>query len=551
MDHLPAFARYFGQLVWLLVHRADHQDEQKDALRLAVGQLAERRHELVLQDVALFVAGSFQNAELKDDVVWLSELSIRMSAHWVRAVEFEKGSSPGEVLGLARALAAAPVTGDEGAAFDAKVVALAPTRVAVHIGKSGFVRRVTPPIGHNVHAAPARTPVPSVAAITSDAPGVFRRRSATPAPNGDAAATQGGDESAETGGVRTTTAEMLARELSALPGKARDLKDLLGRIESVNDSANASIAIDNLARDAEDRGRQGLSVDVAEVLYAMHQRHDRLHDGDLQRAFRQGIRRLEKPVLMMAVAQLLPRRREMREKVTHILARAGDVGAEALIDQLVNSDNTAERKAYRTALAQCPAAVPALLHLLHDERWYVVRNAVELLGELAPPDAEGAMANLLTHGEPRVRRSAAAALAKVGTPRAVLALLQAVPDSSPDVRKQVAIGLGAVRNPRAVPWLIEALDKEQDPDVQGAMLAALGRMPTDDSIARLTKAVTPGGMLLRKSTTLRLHAVEALGEAGTPAAHSVLRSLQNDRDRVVREAAGRALDGRGVVATDG
>jgi HEAT repeat protein len=179
------------------------------------------------------------------------------------------------------------------------------------------------------------------------------------------------------------------------------------------------------------------------------------------------------------------------------------------------------------------------MHLLGDSRWYVVRNAAELLAELSPPDADAKLAMVLGHGEPRVRRAVATALAKIGTPRAVLALLQAVQDSSPEVRLQVALGLGTTRNPRAVPWLIEALDKESDGDVQSAMLSALGKMPTEEAVARLARAAEPGGMLLRRSTAMRLNAVEALLEAGTPSAHAVLRSLMNDRDRDVREAAAR------------
>ena len=284
-------------------------------------------------------------------------------------------------------------------------------------------------------------------------------------------------------------------------------------------------------------------MDLAEVMWRLYERHERLPDSDLKRNCQAALRRLEKPMLMQGIARLLPRRREMRERVTKLLARAGEPAADALIDLLVNSEHTAERRAYRTALAQCEAAVPALLHLLGDSRWYVVRNAAELLGELAPHDADKRLAELLNHREPRVRRAVAGSLSRFGTPRAVLALLAAVQDPSPEVRLQVVLGLGTIRNPRSVPWLVEALDREQDPDVQAALLSSLGLMPTEEAVERLARAVEPGGLLLRKATMYRLHAVEGLRQTGTPSAHAILRSLLNDRDRDVRTAAERALQG--------
>jgi hypothetical protein len=355
----------------------------------------------------------------------------------------------------------------------------------------------------------------------------------------------------EAEGIPDEMTQILETELTPGAARATRLKDLLGRLDQARDSATASRLIDDVAREAEERARDGLWVDLAEVLHRLYERCDRVREGELKRAFQFAIRRLEKPALMHGIAQLLPRRREMREMVTGLLARSGDAGADALIDLLVGSESTTERHAYRNALAQCSSAVPALVHLLGDGRWYVVRNAVDLLAELAPPDADARIAGMLAHSEPRVRRSAASSLAKLGTPRAVLALLQAVQDPSAEVRLQVALGLGTVRNPRAVPWLIEALDKEQDQDVQMAMISALGRMPTEDAVARLARATEPGGMLLRKSTAVRLHAVEALAEAGTPSAQAVLRTLMNDRERDVREAVDRHLSGRAVMTPEG
>ena len=559
MTMLPPFSRHFAQLVWLLVHRTDDEQQQKDALRMALAELVDKRMMLVGTDITFAVANAFHDPKSSEMVVWLSELSVRMSAHSVKAIEFEMAATAHDVLGIARALTSPPKPGDGGADFDEKVIALSPRTIAVHIGAGGFVRRGTPVKSQPTVAAPARTPAIGVPVVGNGtgrgaAPAAThfsaRAPNAEPEPEADAPP-EPVPAPARASGITDEMTQILETELTPGLAPTTRLKDLLARLEQATDSVTATRLIDDVAREAEDRARQGLWVDAAEVLHRLHARCDRLREGDLKRVYGFAIRRLEKPALMRGIAQLLPRRREMRTMVTALLARAGDSGADALIDLLVSSESTTERHAYRNALVQCAAAIPALVHLLGDSRWYVVRNAVDLLAELAPPDADARIAGMLAHPEPRVRREAASSLAKLATPRAVLALLQAVQDPAAEVRLQVALGLGTVRNPRAVPWLIEALDKEQDADVQMAMISALGRMPTEEAVARLARASEPGGMLLRKPTALRIHAVDALAEAGTPSAQAVLRTLVNDRERDVREAVDRHLSGRAVLSGEG
>ena len=48
-------------------------------------------------------------------------------------------------------------------------------------------------------------------------------------------------------------------------------------------------------------------------------------------------------------------------------------------------------------------------------------------------------------------------------------------------------------------------------------------------------------MLVRKPTALRLRAIEALAEAGTPSARQALQSLLVDRDREIRAAVEQAV----------
>jgi hypothetical protein len=334
---------------------------------------------------------------------------------------------------------------------------------------------------------------------------------------------------------------MMQVQLMRVAGRDETVKDLIRRLDGAVESPNARALVDDVTRATEDLANQGKWVDVVQVLDRAHHHYGKLHDGDVKRAFLMGIRRLQRPEILNGVTRLIPGNRDLRDTCSRLLGLAGESGADVLIDNLIGSDVTGERRAYLEALRQCPAAVKSLLHLLSDDRWYVVRNAALLLGELGPAEADKRLAELMTHRESRVRQAVAMALGKLGTSRALLALLQGLNDSSPDVRLQAVLAIASARNPRAVPWIIEALEHEQDADVQGALISALGSTPTEDGVARLVRAVEAGGMLVRKPLPLRLRAIEALAEAKTPSARHALQGLLSDRDREIRAAAEQAM----------
>jgi len=333
---------------------------------------------------------------------------------------------------------------------------------------------------------------------------------------------------------------MMQAQLMRVAGRDETVGDMLERLDRAVDSTGASTIVEDVTRAAEDLAGQNRWEDVVHVLDRLHLHHERLHDGDEKRAFLMGIRRLQRPTILQGVARLIPSQRELRDTCTRLLTQAGETGADVLIDNLIVSEAAGERRAYLDALQQCPAAVHSVLHLLSDDRWYVVRNAAALIGELGHTEADRRLAELMAHRDSRVRRAAAVALGKLGTSRALLALLQGLHDTSPDVRVQAVQAIASARNPRAVPWIIEALDHEQDLDVQAALFSALGAVPTEDGVARLVRAAEAGGMLVRKPAALRLRAIEALAEAGTPSARQALQSLLSDRDREIRAAVEQA-----------
>lgn len=532
------FQARFAELVYLLAHEPDATAEHQRVVSEAVAATAAGDTSLATSQLNV----DLQHARQSSEGLRLHELVMRMSAHSAHQIDFLEGTPGDQILGVARILAAEARPNDEGVAFDYELIKVGVTHVEVHLGRNGFVRTgsLTPSASPRVNGSSVHTPAgppridghrtPRGGSLTlgAEIPAGLAARRTTP-PVGAPTIHDDSNRMFE-GAFKTKSLATLSDD------------ELIDRLRTELTPQNVSRVLDEVATVAEARGSDGRWEVVARVFAAFVDREVSAEDAELRRAYTIAVRRLTKPTLIRGMAGLLPRRRELRDSLQVVFTRLGSDAAEALIDLLTSSDSLTDRRAYLAVLAKIRDAVPTLIHLLGDNRWYVVRNAIDLLGEMRAAEAENALLDVVTHREERVRRSAATALARLGTLRSIQAVEKMATDPVPEVRVHAMQGLGTVKSPRAVSVLARALDHEPDQEVQAVILAALGRQATDEAVARLTKAAEPDGRLFkRKPTALRIAAVQALVEANTPAALVALRRFANDREREVRVAAARAV----------
>ncbi len=159
-------------------------------------------------------------------------------------------------------------------------------------------------------------------------------------------------------------------------------------------------------------------------------------------------------------------------------------------------------------------AVPVLLELLEDPRWFLVRNLVHVLGKIGDEAAFGPAVALLGHAHARVRIEAIRAVAVIAPSRAVAPLVGLVGDPDREVRLEAIRALGALRSDEAVPILLD---------------------------------VAAGASARAADPWLRREAIEALAGVVTPGAREALMGLARRRwlwrraERQLREAAASAL----------
>ena len=528
MDYSVTFARHFSRLVWLLLNESANIDEQKAALRATVTVSKDGPVVFTARDWRLTVNG----AALPDALTGVQDLTAQMIGHAVREIRIDRAAAAADLLGLARILAAQPVPGDGGEAAKARVAALGAKSLRIEIaGAEGVMSapRATGSVAAGSAAAVAEAPASSASAPTAgDVAAAAKRPRKTPHPEVGA------------GFIGEDSGSYLAFAAQQQPkGSAGDLLQQLDATKSAN---IATRLLDDLVTVIENAAREGKHDTVATAFHGVVAREAVLAENDLKRAYVMALRRLTKPTLLRAVATMLPRKRDKLDDYMLVLARCGEDGADALIDQLTSAQSLSDRRVFFDALVKLNAGVPALIHMLGDARWYVARNAADLLGEMQAEEAQAPLSELLKHDDDRVRRAAITALAKLSSPKALDSLRVAMRDSSPQVRMQAASGMGTRKGLRSAGTLTKALDDEEDQEVQLAIIATLGRLATADAVQRLIKAAEPaGGIFKKKPTALRVAAVQALGEARTPAAQNALQHLLDDKDKEVKQAVFRLL----------
>lgn len=306
-------------------------------------------------------------------------------------------------------------------------------------------------------------------------------------------------------------ADPLARE-----GKGRDIRDAAAALREAN-------ALDVLA-DSVERLTLGAGDPPDEASVAMAQT-------------------LLTPAVASRIAAYLGNARdeERRGELVRLCKLLGHDMALAIADALSGTqDRFARRTFLDTMVALGPAAMPIVEKMAEDSRWFVVRNALAVLGEVGGERSVELIISTLAHTDARVRREALLALTKVGGEDAGMLVYGMIDDPDPDVRLAAAMAAGALKVERALRPLLALLESENDPDVVVGILRALGQLGDPGAVNTIEKRAV-GSFFSRPPADVRIAAYRALHNIGTPHAKSLLIQAADDKDPAVKGAVRQLL----------
>lgn len=206
------------------------------------------------------------------------------------------------------------------------------------------------------------------------------------------------------------------------------------------------------------------------------------------------------------------------EQIYRIFQQLGEKAARVIIQRLCIAEGRFARKALSTALVKIgDPAVPPLLAMLQDERWYVVRNLVAILGEIGCRQCLDELKPALCHGDPRVRKEAVRTIAKIGGREAESAIVGLLADGDPAIIKQAIHSLGVMKSQAAVQPLLEMVAKRdiflKSLHLKVEALQAIGRIGDKRATPYLLRLLDKSPWFARsKWEELKISVAEALGK---------------------------------------
>lgn len=538
MDRHVDFTSHLSHLVALYAHDPVDHAAERSALRAARGAAKHGDIDILIQDGAL--RAGHQSADVAQPAV--QELQMLFNSLGIARVHVVHQAKQEEIKRLAKLLGAV-------AAGTTDVPAFA-HELAQHAWLQVQVERVAPDeraVGAEL-AEESDAAVADTASVETPAMASMDAEEASTAAAGTVA---GADEPAPAAVPALPPPEALPGDLQGtpladhLPSAVETLvgpahRELFERLITSSEPSTLRRLLEPVQQAVELAIRQGESAVSVRLVQAMLACEACTTDDEMRRQFVVTLRRLTKPTLLRAYAMLYWDDQSMQSAVEEVLSRFGEDGAEAVADRVGCASTAEARAAYTALLGRLPDTADALVAMLDDERDFIVERALDLMVRLAHPDVEGVLGEQLNHVSLRVRRAAVRGLAMFKSTFTADALARAVQDEAPAVRLEAAVALQGRREPRLASVIVQRIDEETEPDVQLALITVLGRLAASEGVQKLI-AMASGDQRGRRriTTSLRIAAIEAMGEARTPASMVALQKLLEDREKDVREAAAR------------
>jgi len=146
------------------------------------------------------------------------------------------------------------------------------------------------------------------------------------------------------------------------------------------------------------------------------------------------------------------------EAMLAVLSASGHAGISLTISKMGSTDNLAVRKELSSLLVGLGgSAVPVLLKMMQDTRWFIVRNLAAILGEIGMPEAVPELLACLKHTDIRVCKEAIRSLAKIGGREAESAIIAVLHGNNSLLFPQVVASLGGMKSRKALVELMQVV----------------------------------------------------------------------------------------------
>lgn len=214
----------------------------------------------------------------------------------------------------------------------------------------------------------------------------------------------------------------------------------------------------------------------------------------------------------------------LTKTAVELLTWLGPVGGEEAFSRLIEEVVAPNRVLLLRLLTQLGSAgIEAARKRLSDERWYVVRNACYVLGDLSDPDLPQALRGALQHKDVRVQQAALAAIVKCQIPESATVLTEALPTLEAGLAEKAIEELSFRKDPATIEGLVQFIrhSRGTKPGSLEKAVHALAVIPTERAAGALGAVLSDPG----HTSMVRRSAADALMRSSQPTARRLLEEF--------------------------
>ncbi|MDR1841148.1 MAG: HEAT repeat domain-containing protein, partial [Holophagales bacterium] len=186
-----------------------------------------------------------------------------------------------------------------------------------------------------------------------------------------------------------------------------------------------------------------------------------------------------------------------------------------------------------------------LVKYLDSGRWYVVRNTLILIAEMADQSCYAGVVKCLQHPDLRVKKTAARTLWRGFGKQAVGPFLRIINDAEPEIFEEILFGLAHIPAPEAIPAALGYAVETNNPDRLRAMaLNVLVANPSRESLPVLIEFVKRKGRIITTAEPLeiRIAAAKAMAACGQEGRDKLIEIVNSEPSGVDRDELSRILE---------
>lgn len=249
------------------------------------------------------------------------------------------------------------------------------------------------------------------------------------------------------------------------------------------------------------------------------------------------------------IARLCDRREERRKEIQKMLITLGENAMKQLLTALVNTEAAYARRLIFNTLALFGEMVRLEAEKrLDDEKWFVVRQMVSLLGEIGSPQSLEAIQTAFGHKDIRVKKEVIKAVAKIPSAGSTTFLLERLNEDNLQLKLQAIISLGMLKDPAAMEPLGDLASKRgfmgEPVEMRKEAARSIGMIGGDRAITVLKNLLKKRVFWGKKQNDeVRSVAAISLGKIGGNDAMEALEEAARVSKGIVRIACQRAMEG--------